>query len=112
VAEFLSRHPRIDLVHFPGLTTHPGHAVAATQMQDFGGMLSFQVRGGKEDALMVASRLRLFTHATSLGGPDSLIEHRASIEPPDTRTPQNLLRASIGLEHPDDLIDDLAQALG
>ena len=112
VAEFLSRHPRIEVVHFPGLPTDPGHALAAAQMQDFGGMLSFQVRGGKDEVLAVAAKLRLFTHATSLGGPDSLIEHRASIEPPDTRTPQNLLRASIGLEHPDDLIEDLAQALG
>jgi cystathionine gamma-synthase len=111
VAEFLSRHPRVEVVHFPGLPTHPGHAVAASQMQDFGGMMSFQVQGGKAEALAVAAKLRLFIRATSLGGPDSLIEHRASIEPPDTRTPQNLLRISIGLEHPDDLIEDLAQAL-
>ena len=112
VAEFLSRHPRVEAVHFPGLPGHPGHAVAVKQMQDFGGMLSFQVRGGKDEALAVAARLRIFTRATSLGGPDSLVEHRASIEPPDKGTPQNLLRASIGLEHPDDLIEDLAQALG
>jgi cystathionine gamma-synthase len=111
VAEFLSRHARVEAVYFPGLPTHPNHAVAAKQMEDFGGMMSFQVKGGKEEALAVAAKLRLFIRATSLGGPDSLIEHRASIEPPDTRTPWNLLRISVGLEHPDDLIEDLAQAL-
>jgi cystathionine gamma-synthase len=111
VAEFLSRHPRVEAVYFPGLPTHPNHAVAAKQMEDFGGMMSFQVKGGKEEALAVAAKLHLFIRATSLGGPDSLIEHRASIEPPDTRTPWNLLRISVGLEHPDDLIEDLAQAL-
>ena len=111
IAEFLSRHPRVEAVHFPGLPTHPGHAIAAGQMRDFGGMLSFQVRGGKDQALAVAAKVRIITRATSLGGPDSLIEHRATIEPPDTRTPQNLLRLSAGLEHADDLIEDLAQAL-
>jgi len=112
VADFLARHPGVEAVHFPGLPTHPQHAVAARQMSDFGGMLSFQVRGGRAEALGVAARLRLILRATSLGGPDSLIEHRASIEPPDKGTPENLLRLSVGLEHPDDLIEDLAQALG
>ncbi len=112
VAEFLSGHPRVEAVYFPGLPKHPGHAIAAKQMQDFGGMLSFQVRGGKDEALAVAAKVRVITRATSLGGPDSLIEHRATIEPPDTRTPQNLLRLSVGLEHADDLIEDLGQALG
>jgi cystathionine gamma-synthase len=112
VADFLHCHPRVELVHYPGLSDHPGHAVAANQMKDFGGMMSFQVRGGKDEALAVAAKVRIFTRATSLGGPDSLIEHRATIEPPDTRTPQNLLRVSVGLEHPDDLVEDLAQALG
>jgi cystathionine gamma-synthase len=69
------------------------------------------VRGGRDDALGVAARVRVITRATSLGGVESLIEHRASIEPPGTKTPQNLLRLSVGLEHPDDLVDDLAQAL-
>ena len=77
----------------------------------FGGMASIQVRGGREAALGVASRVKLFTRATSLGSVESLIEHRASVEWPDTRTPDNLLRLSIGLEHPDDLIEDLAEAL-
>jgi cystathionine gamma-synthase len=111
VAAFLARHPRVEAVHFPGLASHPGHAIAAKQMRDFGGMMSFQVRGGRAEALAAAAKLRIITRATSLGGPDTLIEHRASIEPPDKGTPENLLRLSIGLEHPDDLIEDLAQAL-
>jgi cystathionine gamma-synthase len=85
--------------------------VAARQMTAFGGMLSFQVRGSRETAMAVAARCQLFLRATSLGGAHSLIEHRASIEGPTSRTPQNLLRCSIGLEHTDDLIADLDQAL-
>jgi cystathionine gamma-synthase len=80
-------------------------------MSAFGGMLSFQVRGGRETAMAAAARCRLFTRATSLGGAHSLIEHRASVEGPDTRTPQNLLRLSIGLENAGDLVEDLDQAL-
>jgi cystathionine gamma-synthase len=111
VAEFLTRHPRVEAVHYPGLATHPGHAVAARQMSGFGGMLSFEVRGGREAAMAVAARVRLVTRATSFGGTESLIEHRASIEGPESRTPEGLLRLSVGLEHPDDLIADLDQAL-
>ncbi|QWK09948.1 MAG: aminotransferase class V-fold PLP-dependent enzyme [Thermoflexus hugenholtzii] len=111
VAEFLARHPAVKAVHYPGLPDHPGHAIAARQMTAFGGLLSFQVWGGREAALRVAGRVRLFTRATSFGGPESLIEHRASIEGPGTSTPEDLLRLSIGLEHPDDLIEDLDQAL-
>jgi len=111
VAHFLQGHPAVERVLYPGLRDHPGHATAARQMTGWGGMLSFQMRGGREAAVAVAARVRLFIRATSLGGPHSLIEHRASIEGPDTKTPQNLLRASIGLEHPDDLIADLQQAL-
>lgn len=111
VAAFLAQHPRVHAVHYPGLSSHPGHAVAAKQMSDFGGMLSFQIEGGRAEALAVAARLRIVTRATSLGGPDTLIEHRASIEPPDKGTPEDLLRLSVGLEHSDDLIEDLAQAL-
>jgi cystathionine gamma-synthase len=112
VARFLAGHARVETVHYPGLPGHPGHAIAARQMSAFGGMLSFQVRGGREDAMAVAARCGLFIRATSLGGAHSLIEHRASIEGRQTRTPQNLLRLSIGLEHADDLIEDLAQAMG
>jgi cystathionine gamma-synthase len=111
VAEFLQRHPAVERVHYPGLPEHPGHEIATRQMSGWGGMLSFQVRGGREAAMNMAARVRLFTRATSLGGPHSLIEHRASIEGRDTKTPQNLLRVSIGLENADDLIADLRQAL-
>jgi cystathionine gamma-synthase len=111
IAEFLHQHPAVERVHYPGLTDHPGHDIAARQMSGWGGMLSFQVRGGRDAAMAVAARVELFTRATSLGGPHSLIEHRASIEDPSTKTPQNLLRASIGLENADDLIGDLQQAL-
>jgi cystathionine gamma-synthase len=111
VAQFLCAHPAVEAVHYPGLPGHSGHKIAARQMSGFGGMLSFQVRGGREIAMGVAARCQLFLRATSLGGAHSLIEHRASIEGPDTRTPQNLLRCSIGLEHPDDLIADLEHAL-
>ncbi|MBW7881736.1 MAG: PLP-dependent transferase [Caldilineaceae bacterium] len=112
VAEFLLGHPNVMAVHYPGLPDHPGHAIAARQMRQFGGMLSIQVRGGAAEAMSVAARVRLFTRATSLGGVESLIEHRASIEGPESKTPANLLRLSIGLEHPDDLVADLSQALG
>jgi len=112
VAEFLADHPAIERVNYPGLDSHPGHAIAARQMTNgFGGMLSFHVQGGAEQAMAVAARLQLFTRATSLGGIESLIEHRASIEGPTSTTPQNLLRVSIGIEHVDDLIDDLRQAI-
>lgn len=112
VAEFLAGQPRVVAVHYPGLATHPGHAVARQQMRLLGGMLSIQVAGGAAEAMAVAGKLKVFTRATSLGGVESLVEHRASVEGPTTRTPQNLLRLSIGLEHPDDLIADLEQALG
>jgi cystathionine gamma-synthase len=111
VASFLEGHAAVEAVHYPGLASHPGHPVAAKQMAAFGGMVSVQVRGEAARAMAVAARLTLFTRATSFGGTESLVEHRASIEGPGTRTPENLLRLSIGLEHPDDLIEDLAQAL-
>jgi cystathionine gamma-synthase len=111
LAEFLAAHPRVEAVHYPGLPSHPNHAVAAKQMRDFGGMMSFRVRGGREAALAVASRLQLITNATSLGGSESLIEHRASVEGPKPVSPDNLLRFSVGLEHVDDLRADLEQAL-
>lgn len=111
VATFLSTHPNVEAVHYPGLAQHPGYEIAAQQMQLCGGMLSFQVKGGREEAFAVAAKLKLFTRATSLGGVESLIEHRASIEGQYTKTPENLLRVSIGLEHAEDLIADLAQAL-
>ena len=112
IARCLREHLRVEAVHYPGLAEHPGHEIAARQMSAFGGMLSFRVRGGREEAMGVAARCRLLIRATSLGGAHSLIEHRASVEGPTSKTPQNLLRVSVGLEHPDDLLEDLAQALG
>ena len=112
VAEFLAGHPRVEAVHWPGLPSHPNHAVAARQMRDFGGMMSVQIRGGRGAALAFAGKVQLFTNATSLGGCESLIEHRASVEGEHPVSPQNLLRLSVGLEHADDLVDDLRQALG
>ena len=112
VAEFLARHPAIEQVFYPGLPQHRGHATAVAQMPGgFGAMLSICVSGGQQAALDVASRTQLFARATSLGAVESLIEHRASIEGPQSRTPQNLLRLSVGIEEPADLIADLEQAL-
>jgi cystathionine gamma-synthase len=111
VASFLDEHAHVDAVHHPSLPHHPGHEVAAQQMDDFGGMLSFEVKGGRDAAMDVAARVKVFRRATSLGGTESLIEHRASIEPEGTLTPPGLLRLSMGLEHVDDLIEDLAHAL-
>jgi cystathionine gamma-synthase len=112
VTRFLANHRRVEAVHYPGLDSHPARSVVARQMLQPGGMASFQVRGGRPEAMAVAAKLRVFTRATSLGGPESLIEHRASIEGAATRSPENLLRMSIGLEHAADLIADLDQALG
>jgi cystathionine gamma-synthase len=111
VARFLSGHAAVERVFYPGLQQHPGHDLAKSQMLGGGGMLSFQVRGGREEAMAVAARVRLFTRATSLGGTHSLIEHRASIEGAGTKTPQNLLRVSVGLENAEDLVADLERAL-
>ena len=112
VVDFLVAHPAIERVNWPGLASHPGHDVAKNQMRDFGAMLSIEVRGGRDAALAMSGKLRVFTNATSLGGCESLVEHRASVEGPNPRSPQNLLRISVGLEDADDLIADLAQALG
>jgi cystathionine gamma-synthase len=111
VAAFLAGHPAIARVNFPGLPSHPGHAVAAKQMSAFGAMLSIELAGGREAALAVAGRLRLFQNATSLGGCESLVEHRASVEGANPTSPQGLLRLSVGLEHAEDLVADLRQAL-
>ncbi|HEX7440066.1 MAG TPA: aminotransferase class I/II-fold pyridoxal phosphate-dependent enzyme [Caldimonas sp.] len=111
LATFLRNHPKVSAVHYPGLEDNAFHALAKRQMSDFGGMLSFEAKGGKDAAMTVAAHVEVFTRATSLGGVESLIEHRASIEGPASKTPQGLLRVSVGLEHADDLIDDLAQAL-
>ncbi|MFN3800687.1 trans-sulfuration enzyme family protein [Belliella pelovolcani] len=111
IATFLQNHPQVEKVYYPGLLDHPGHTIAATQMTGFGGMLSFLVKGGANEADTVISKLQYFTNATSLGGVESLIERRAASEGPDSKTPQNLIRVSVGLEHLDDLLEDLDQAL-
>jgi cystathionine gamma-synthase len=112
IAQSLSKHRNVERVHYPGLATHPGHDIAKKQMSMFGGMLSLEVKGGRDAAMKVANRTKIFTRATSLGGVESLVEHRASIEGPGTQSPEGLLRLSIGLENADDLIEDLNQALG
>jgi len=120
IAEFLAQHRKVVRVYYPGLRSHPGHEIARRQMsirstnaQDklFGGMLSFEVKDGRDAAMSVAAKTKIFTRATSLGGVESLIEHRASIEGAGTTSPEGLLRLSIGLENADDLIEDLDQAL-
>ena len=111
LAGFLDAHPRVARVYYPGLPDDPGHALAARQMSDFGGMLSFDVVGGREEAFAVAAGVKVIARATSLGGTHSLIEHRASVEGAATRAPENLLRLSVGLEHVDDLKEDLDRAL-
>jgi cystathionine gamma-synthase len=112
LADYLEKHPKIESVMYPGLASHPQHNIAKQQMLYFGGMMSFCVKGGADEAKRVISNLKIFTVATSLGGVETLIEHRASVEGPDTKTPHNLLRVSVGLEHIDDLVADIEQALG
>lgn len=111
LARFLEQAPHVEAVHYPGLASHAAHEIACRQMRAFGGMLSVQAGANRTESLAIASRLKLFTQATSLGGTESLIEHRASVEGPGTRAPENLLRVSVGLEHIDDLIADFRQAL-
>jgi cystathionine gamma-synthase len=113
IARHFESHPRLERVLYPGLPSHPGYGIACRQMRGgFGGMLSLLVKGGERAALDVAKRCRVFIRATSLGGVESLIEHRYSIEGPLSPIPKNLLRLSIGIESPDDLVADLERALG
>jgi cystathionine gamma-synthase len=112
LASFLESHPKVEAVYYPGLPSHPQHEIARSQMSDFGGMLSILVKGSLEEAKKVVNSVKLFAQATSLGGIESLIEHRYSVEGPDTKTPKNLIRISVGLENIDDLIADFDQALG
>jgi cystathionine gamma-synthase len=113
IAEALASDDRVLEVLYPGLPTHPGHAVAARQMRGgFGGMLSIRVKDGASAAIATAGRVQVWKRATSLGGVESLVEHRASVEGEGTPVPPDLLRLSVGVEEPDDLIEDLKQALG
>ena len=112
LAKRLEKHPKVEKVHYPGLESHPQHALAKAQMpQGFSGMISLQVKTGETGTREMAGKLQIFQQATSLGGVESLVEHRKSIEGPQSTTPGNLLRFSIGLEHVDDLWADLEQAL-
>ncbi len=111
IAAMLNNHPAVAAVRYPWLEKSPGCAIARRQMKAGGGMVSFELKGGRNAALKAASKLRLFINATSLGGVESLVEHRASLEGPGTTTPEALLRLSVGLEHVDDLVADLTQAL-
>lgn len=112
IASALALHPAVERVNYPGLPGHPGHETARSQMSAFGSMISFHVRAGREAAIEAVGRTRLFTRATSLGGVESLVEHRATSEGAGSTAPADLVRLSIGLEHPDDLLADLGQALG
>jgi cystathionine gamma-synthase len=112
LAGYLEEHPKIERVNYPGLQNHPQHAIAKKQMKyGYGGMLSFLVMGDGQTAMKVVNKLNLFTAATSLGSVESLVEHRKSVEGPDSLTPDNLIRISVGLENADDLIEDWEQAL-
>jgi cystathionine gamma-synthase len=115
IAEFLAGHPRVRAVHYPGLPSDPGHELAARQMSGFGGMVSFELES-EDEALDVCRRTRLFFLAESLGGVESLIEHpgrmtHLSVAGSPLEVPANLVRLSVGIEHPDDLLEDLSQAL-
>jgi len=117
VAAMLADHPAVETVFYPGLAGHPGHETAKSQMRDFGGMVSFRVRGGESAAVDVCGRTRLFSLGESLGGVESLIEHparmtHASVAESPLAVPADLVRLSVGIEDPSDLIADLAQALG
>ncbi|MFD3408654.1 aminotransferase class I/II-fold pyridoxal phosphate-dependent enzyme [Aquirufa sp. HETE-83D] len=112
LAKRLEKHPKVEKVHYPGLESHPQHALAKAQMpQGFSGMIALQVKTGESETRGMAGKLQIFQQATSLGGVESLVEHRKSIEGPQSTTPGNLLRFSIGLEHVNDLWADLEQAL-
>ena len=111
LAQYLQKHPAVESVMYPGLPSHPQYDVVNEQMTLPGAMMSFTLKGGEDMAKKVINSLKVFTQATSLGGVESLIEHRASVEGPDTKTPFNLLRVSVGLEHIDDLIADMEQAM-
>jgi cystathionine gamma-synthase len=111
LACFLEDYPKVERVYYPGLESHLQYHIAKKQMRSFGGIISFLIKGEAEEARKVVNAVKLFTQATSLGGVESLIEHRASVEGPDTKTPQNLIRVSVGLENVEDLIEDLKESL-
>lgn len=113
LARHFDNHPKIERALYPGLSSHPGHDVAAKQMTNgFGGMMSLLIKGDASEARAAAAACRVFMPATSLGGVESLIEHRKTVEGPESAVPDNLLRLSVGIEGEKDLIDDIEQALG
>ncbi|MDZ7808611.1 MAG: PLP-dependent aspartate aminotransferase family protein [Gracilimonas sp.] len=111
VADYLSKHSKVVDVYYPGLESHAGHEIAKSQMDDFGGMISFIIEGGAKEAVEIVGRSKMIIAATSLGGIESIWEHRKSSEGDDSPSPDNLIRLSVGLEHPDDIIADIEQAL-
>lgn len=111
LARFLQGHDRVKAVYYPGLENHEGHEIAASQMSGYGGMISFLIKGGSEEAISIVGKSSLIKRATSLGGVETTWEHRRSSEGEGSITPENLIRISVGLEHPYDLIEDLEQAL-
>ena len=112
IAEFLEKHSAVERVFYPGLPSHPSHEVAKRQMTNgFGGMMSLQMKGGQQAAREFVMRAKVFVRATSLGGVESLIEHRRTVEGPHSEVPVNLIRLSVGIESVEDLIEDLRQAL-
>jgi cystathionine gamma-synthase len=111
LANFLQSHDCVQQVFYPGLETHKGHQIAKRQMSGFGGMISFLIDGGAKEALEIVAGSEIISRATSLGGVESTWEHRRSSEGDDSKTPENLIRISVGLEHPEDLLEDLDRAL-
>jgi cystathionine gamma-synthase len=112
VVDFLKENKKVADIYFPGMESHPGHEIARRQMKGFGGMVSFLLDGNQQEAIRIVARSKLITRATSLGGVESTWEHRRSSEGDGSATPENLIRLSVGLEHPDDIIADLEYALG
>jgi cystathionine gamma-synthase len=109
IAVFLKKQPLVEQIYYPGLPEHPNHAIAKRQMNgQFGSMMSIAMKGGEKQALQFAGSMKLFKHATSLGGVESLVEHRRSAEGNSPKSPANLLRLSIGIEFIDDLLEDLS----
>ncbi len=111
LAHFLDKHPKIEKVYYPGLRSHPQHLIATKQQKGFGAMISVLINGNEEESFKISTKLKYFTAATSLGGVESLVEHRKSVEGENSTTPANLLRISVGIEHIDDLIADWKNVL-
>ena len=112
MATFLVDQKKVEDVYYPGLESHKGHEIAKKQMKGFGGMISFLIDGNYDDTKKIVARSKLIKRATSLGGVETTWEHRRSSEGEDSITPENMIRISIGLEHQDDIIEDLERALG